>query len=137
MTTVSTWRAAPASPRPPSPACSTGQASVNAEARLRVLAATAELRFQPNRMAQSLRSGRGRAVAMLVGDIEQSLYSALTMHVQAVLGQIGLDLPQPGPAPQLPRYGAVARAERPGARDDRRDPRRSLTRCCARCSAAV
>ncbi|HEY4251467.1 MAG TPA: LacI family DNA-binding transcriptional regulator [Roseomonas sp.] len=69
-----------------------GQATVNAEARLRVLAAAAELGFQPNRMAQSLRSGRGRAVAMLVGDIEQNLYSALTKHVQAMLGQIGLDL---------------------------------------------
>ena len=69
-----------------------GRATVNAEARSRVLAAARELGFQPNRMAQSLRSGRGRAVALLVGDIEQNLYSALTKHVQAALGGIGLDV---------------------------------------------
>ena len=69
-----------------------GHATVNAEARARVLAAALELGFQPNRMAQGLRSGRGRAVALLVGDIEQNLYSALTKHVQAALGQIGLDV---------------------------------------------
>lgn len=69
-----------------------GHATVNAAARARVLAAALELGFQPNRMAQGLRSGRGRAVALLVGDIEQNLYSALTKHVQAALGQIGLDV---------------------------------------------
>ena len=69
-----------------------GRESVNSAARERVLAAALELGFQPNRMAQGLRSGRGRSVALLVGDIEQNLYSALTKHVQAALGQIGLDV---------------------------------------------
>lgn len=69
-----------------------GRATVNAEARARVLAVALELGFQPNRMAQSLRSGRGRTVALLVGDIEQSLYSSLTKHVQAALDEIGLDV---------------------------------------------
>jgi DNA-binding LacI/PurR family transcriptional regulator len=69
-----------------------GRETVNSQARERVLAAALELGFQPNRMAQGLRSGRGRSVALLVGDIEQNLYSALTKHVQAALGQIRLDV---------------------------------------------
>lgn len=69
-----------------------GHASVNAEARERVLAAALELGFRPNRMAQGLRRGRGNAIALLVGDIEQNLYSALTKHVQASVAAIGLDV---------------------------------------------
>jgi DNA-binding LacI/PurR family transcriptional regulator len=39
-----------------------------------------------------LRRGRGSSVALLVGDIEQGLYSTLTRHLQVALGEIGLDL---------------------------------------------
>ncbi len=69
-----------------------GHASVNAEARERVLAAALDLGFRPNRMAQGLRRGRGNSIALLVGDIEQNLYSALTKHVQASVAEIGLDV---------------------------------------------
>lgn len=69
-----------------------GKANVGADARERVLAAVRDLDFQPNRMAQGLRRGRGNSVALLVGDIEQNVYSALTKHVQTALGEIGLDL---------------------------------------------
>ncbi|MGG5823915.1 LacI family DNA-binding transcriptional regulator [Falsiroseomonas sp. HW251] len=69
-----------------------GHASVNAEARERVLDAALKLGFRPNRMAQGLRRGRGNAIALLVGDIEQNLYSALTKHVQAAVAAIGLDV---------------------------------------------
>jgi DNA-binding LacI/PurR family transcriptional regulator len=65
---------------------------VTAETRARVLAAVEALGYQPNPMAQGLRMGRGRSVALLVGDIEQSVYSALTKHVQAALEAIGLEL---------------------------------------------
>jgi len=60
--------------------------------RSRVLEAVEALGYQPNPMAQGLRMGRGRSVALLVGDIEQSVYSALTKHIQAALETIGLEL---------------------------------------------
>ncbi|WP_374446700.1 LacI family DNA-binding transcriptional regulator [Stella sp.] len=69
-----------------------GKGNVGEEARERVLAAVRALDFHPNRMAQGLRRGRGTAVGLLVGDIEQNVYSALTKHVQTALGAIGLDL---------------------------------------------
>ncbi|MCC7272742.1 MAG: LacI family DNA-binding transcriptional regulator [Alphaproteobacteria bacterium] len=69
-----------------------GHGNVGAETRERVLQAVRDLDFQPNRFAQGLRRGRGNTVALLVGDIEQSVYSALTKHLQVALGEIGLDL---------------------------------------------
>jgi DNA-binding LacI/PurR family transcriptional regulator len=69
-----------------------GRNMVAAETRARVLEAVRALSFQPNAFAQGLRSGRGQAVALLVSDIEQTVYSALTKHVQAALEEIGLDL---------------------------------------------
>jgi DNA-binding LacI/PurR family transcriptional regulator len=65
---------------------------VTPEKRARVLKAAEELCYQPNRIAQALRLGRARAVALLVGDIEQSVNSALTRHLQQALEEIGLDL---------------------------------------------
>lgn len=69
-----------------------GRNIVTPEKRARVLEAAEALGYQPNPMAQGLRLGRGRSVAMLVGDIEQNVYSALTKHVQAELEAVGLDL---------------------------------------------
>ncbi|BBK36210.1 LacI family transcriptional regulator [Allostella sp. ATCC 35155] len=69
-----------------------GKGNVGEAARERVLSAVRALDFQPNRMAQGLRRGHGSAVGLLVGDIEQNVYSALTKHVQTALGGIGLDL---------------------------------------------
>ncbi len=60
--------------------------------RERVLAAAQALDYQPNRLAQGLRRGRGNTVALVVGDIEQNIYSSLTKHVQTELAEIGLDL---------------------------------------------
>ena len=62
------------------------------ETRLRVLEAVEALGYQPNPMAQGLRMGRGRSVALLVGDIEQGVYSSLTKHLQAALEAIDLEL---------------------------------------------
>jgi DNA-binding LacI/PurR family transcriptional regulator len=69
-----------------------GRDPVAPETRERVMAAVRELAYQPNSLAQGLRLGRGRTVALVVGDIEQNVYSALTKHVQAALEEIGLDL---------------------------------------------
>jgi DNA-binding LacI/PurR family transcriptional regulator len=69
-----------------------GGATVSGATRARVMAAVAESGFQINPLAQALRRGRASSVALLVGDIEQGLYSTLTRHLQVALGEIGLDL---------------------------------------------
>lgn len=69
-----------------------GRDPVALETRTRVLQAIEHLGYRPNYMAQSLRLGRGRSVALLTGDIEQGIYSALTKHIQAALEAIGRDL---------------------------------------------
>lgn len=69
-----------------------GQGRVNEEMCRRVHAAVKKTGFVPNPAAQALRRGHASTVALLVGDIEQTLYSVLTRHVQSVLGEIGLDV---------------------------------------------
>ncbi|HUA53080.1 MAG TPA: LacI family DNA-binding transcriptional regulator [Candidatus Sulfotelmatobacter sp.] len=69
-----------------------GRDPVSPEARSRVLKAVRLLGYRPNSVAQSLRRGHSRTVALLAGDIEQGIYSTLTKHVQAALEDIGLDL---------------------------------------------
>jgi DNA-binding LacI/PurR family transcriptional regulator len=60
--------------------------------REKVLQAIEELDFQPNRFAQSLRSGRSHTIAFVVGDIEQSVYPVLSKHLQAAVEEMGHEL---------------------------------------------
>src|SRR5215475_920951 len=69
-----------------------GRVPVSAETRARVLQAIEELGYRPNEVARSLRAGRGRAVALVMGDIEQGVNAALARHVQSELEALGLDL---------------------------------------------
>jgi DNA-binding LacI/PurR family transcriptional regulator len=69
-----------------------GTAIVSEETRSRVVQAVEELGYFPNRMAQGLRLGRTETVAFAVGDIEQSVYAAMTKHLQSALEHVGLDL---------------------------------------------
>jgi DNA-binding LacI/PurR family transcriptional regulator len=46
---------------------------VATETRARVLRSVERLGYTPNAIAQSLRSGRGRAIALVTGDIEQGI----------------------------------------------------------------
>ena len=69
-----------------------GRVPVAAETRARVLEAVAQLGYRPNEVARSLRAGRGRAVALVTGDIEQGLYAGLAKHVQGELEELGLDM---------------------------------------------
>ena len=69
-----------------------GRVPVAAETRARVLEAVEQLGYRPNEVARSLRAGRGRAVALVTGDIEQGVYAALAKHVQSELEALGLDL---------------------------------------------
>ena len=68
------------------------RALVAAETRARVLKSVEKLGYRPNPLAQGLRMGRGHVVALLVGDIEQSVYASLTKHMQAAMESIGLEL---------------------------------------------
>jgi DNA-binding LacI/PurR family transcriptional regulator len=69
-----------------------GTTTVSADTRARVLQAVETLGYQPNYMAQSLRRGRGRSVALVTGDIEQGIYAAIAKHVEAAFEKLGLDL---------------------------------------------
>jgi DNA-binding LacI/PurR family transcriptional regulator len=69
-----------------------GRVPVAAETRARVLEAIEALGYRPNEVARSLRAGRGRAVALVTGDIEQGINAALAKHVQSELEALGLDL---------------------------------------------
>lgn len=69
-----------------------GRVPVAAETRARVLEAIEQLGYRPNEVARSLRVGRGRAVALVTGDIEQGIYAALAKHIQGELEALGLDL---------------------------------------------
>lgn len=69
-----------------------GTTTVSADTRARVLNAVKVLGYQPNYLAQSLRRGRGRSVALVTGDIEQGIYAAIAKHVEGTLEKLGLDL---------------------------------------------
>lgn len=69
-----------------------GTGVVSRKMRARVLAAIDELGFQLNPIAQGLRKGHSNTVALLVGDIEQAHFSAMTKHVQGALEMLGIDL---------------------------------------------
>jgi len=69
-----------------------GHSNVTPETRERVMEAVRLLGYQPNIMAQSLRLGRSRSVALLTGDIEQGTFPAMTHHMQMALEEIELDL---------------------------------------------
>ena len=69
-----------------------GTTTVSAGTRARVLDAVKILDYQPNYMAQSLRKGRGRSVALVTGDIEQGIYAAIAKHVETAFEKLGLDL---------------------------------------------
>ncbi|MFO1163458.1 MAG: LacI family DNA-binding transcriptional regulator [Reyranellaceae bacterium] len=69
-----------------------GRVPVTAETRARVLEAIEQLGYRPNEVARTLRAGRGRAVALVIGDIEQGINGALAKNVQRELESQGLDL---------------------------------------------
>jgi DNA-binding LacI/PurR family transcriptional regulator len=69
-----------------------GNPTVQAQMRQRVLAVVEKLGYRPNAVAQGLRKGQGNVVALLVGDIRQGHFADLTKHVQTALEPVGIDL---------------------------------------------
>lgn len=54
-----------------------------------VLEAARELGYVPNQIARSLRTNRTRTVGLLIGDVENSFYSVIAKHVEAVARDAG------------------------------------------------
>jgi DNA-binding LacI/PurR family transcriptional regulator len=65
---------------------------VSGDTRERVLTAVRELDYRPNRAASSLRRGRTGVIALLVPDIENPYFAALTKGAQALSRQRGYGL---------------------------------------------
>jgi LacI family transcriptional regulator len=62
---------------------------VNANTRLRVFEVAERLRFQPNRLARSLRSGATMAIGLVVPDVGASFYASALKSAQDVLEAAG------------------------------------------------
>src|SRR5215211_2461540 len=62
---------------------------VNENTRRRVWEAAERLRFQPNRLARSLRRGATMAVGLVVPDVAASFYAAALKAAQGVLQASG------------------------------------------------
>ena len=65
---------------------------VSDEMRTRVLEAVAELEYEPDFLAQSLRRGETRSVGFVVGDISNPLFSSVAWGVETVLQASGYSL---------------------------------------------
>lgn len=59
-----------------------GNESVNAQLRERVLDAVEELKYQPNRVAQSLRVQRSSTIGLIMPDIQNALFVSLVRAVE-------------------------------------------------------
>jgi LacI family transcriptional regulator len=59
------------------------------ETRQLVLDAARELGYVPNQIARSLRTRRTRTIGLLIGDVENSFYSVIARHVEAVAKHAG------------------------------------------------
>ena len=69
-----------------------GHPDVSAEMRDRVLAAVAELDYEPDFLAQSLRRGATLSVGYVVGDISNPLIATITLGAEAALRSAGYSM---------------------------------------------
>ncbi len=69
-----------------------GNETVAAELRERVLAAAAQLNYQPNFMAQGLRKGRSHAVGFVTDDLSNPMTAMIAAGAESVLREAGLML---------------------------------------------
>lgn len=66
-----------------------GQGYAAEKTRRDVLEAAQALGYVPNHVARSLRTRRTKTIGLLIGDIENSFYSVIAKHVEAVAKQAG------------------------------------------------
>ena len=60
------------------------KAHIRPEIRARVLAAVEEMNYHPNRVARSLRAQRTSAIALIVSDIQNPFFTAVSRAVEDV-----------------------------------------------------
>ena len=65
---------------------------VRAEVKERVMAVVKELKYQPNRVAQSLRSNTSRIIALIVADIENPFFQRVSRAVDDVAQELGYNV---------------------------------------------
>jgi len=65
---------------------------VKAEVRKRVLAVVKELDYQPNRVAQSLRSNTSKIIALIVSDIENPFFQSVSRAVDDTALELGFNV---------------------------------------------
>ena len=62
---------------------------VREEVRKRVMAVVKELKYQPNRVAQSLRSNTSKIIALIIADIENPFFQRVSRAVDDVAQELG------------------------------------------------
>lgn len=65
---------------------------VRAEVKKRVLAVVKELNYQPNRVAQSLRSNTSKIIALIVADIENPFFQRVSRAVDDAAQELGYNV---------------------------------------------
>ena len=65
----------------------TNKPHVRDNMRTRVLAAVAELKFQPNRLARSLRTLRSQVIGLIISDIQNPFFTALVRAIEDIAYQ--------------------------------------------------
>lgn len=70
----------------------TNKPHVREEVKKRVLAVVKELKYQPNRVAQSLRSNTSRIIALIVADIENPFFQRVCRAVDDVAQELGYNV---------------------------------------------
>lgn len=65
---------------------------VRAEVKERVMAVVAKLNYQPNRVAQSLRSNTSKIIALIVADIENPFFQRVSRAVDDVAQEMGFNV---------------------------------------------
>lgn len=65
---------------------------VRAEVKQRVLAVVKELNYQPNRVAQSLRSNTSRIIALIIADIENPFFQRVSRAVDDAAQEFGYNV---------------------------------------------
>lgn len=65
---------------------------VRAEVKKKVMAVVKELNYQPNRVAQSLRSNTSRIIALIVADIENPFFQRVSRAVDDVAQELGYNV---------------------------------------------
>ena len=69
-----------------------GMADVNADTKKRVLEMARELNYEPNQIAQSLRSNRTNTIGIIVPDVQVHFFSSIVSGIQKVASKVNYNV---------------------------------------------